>query len=122
LKLTETLGNRRGFATLLFMRIFSTIFAFITFVLVVSFALSNGQPVAIGMWPFQGSVEAPLYAASLIPLIAGLFIGGLFGWASGIPHRRRAKQADKELSSLKGKLGELTGSAQKPKPKSFWSR
>lgn len=104
------------------MRIFSGVFGLVVIVLVLSFVLSNRQDVTVGLWPFIGSLQAPLYAVGLAPLAFGFAFGGFLGWLGGVPHRLRAMRLNKELVSLSGRLGELQKNAKaKPKP-SFWKR
>ena len=80
----------------------------------------------IELWPFEEVLQLPLYAVALVPLFIGFLLGWIWGWANGLPDRMYARQLDKELAALNGKIGDLQKSAvdqaSKAKPKSFWSR
>jgi uncharacterized integral membrane protein len=109
------------------MKIFSGVFAFIILVPVLCFALSNRTDVAIGLWPFDGVLQMPLYLIGLAPLMFGLLVGGLWGWIGGVPHRLKARRLNKELGALNSKIDELKKTAivqhahAAPK-RPFWER
>jgi hypothetical protein len=109
------------------MRIFSSVFGIVLLVLVLSFALSNKQPVVVSLWPLGESIDTQLYAVGLIPLAFGFTVGALWGWLGALPHKLSARRLNKELTSLKGRIGDLqknaAGQAEKPKSGfSFWRR
>lgn len=66
--------------------------------LVVVFAISNRHAVAVGLWPFDGTVEMPLYLLALGVLVLGFLSGtavsGMHTLAARIKARREAKRAD----------------------------
>ncbi|MDD4617139.1 MAG: LapA family protein [Alphaproteobacteria bacterium] len=109
------------------MRIFPGIFGLLFLVLILVFALPNKGEVTVAL-PLMGSVQAPLYAIGLLPLIFGFSFGLLLGWLSALPHKRHAKKLVKELGSLNDKIGELqkTATVQHAKVKvlkpPFWRR
>jgi len=109
------------------MRIFSSIFAIILFVLALFFALLNRQHVNVEIWPYMYPFDVPLYAVALAPLAVGFLSGSLWGVIGAVSHRLHVRRLKKELVSLNGKIGDLQKAAvvqqAKAKPKlSFWSR
>jgi uncharacterized integral membrane protein len=109
------------------MKIFSVLCGLFILVLVLCFALSNQQAVALSFWPLSGEVQVPLYLIGLLPLISGLFLGGLWAWLASVPHRLRVRRLNKELGHMNERINELqkTTAVQQvnntPK-KSFWRR
>lgn len=69
-------------------------------VVLVAFALSNPQPVTLGLWPTDLTLEAPLSLATLV--IAGVFflLGAVVVWLPGLGHRIRARRAERRARSL----------------------
>jgi uncharacterized integral membrane protein len=108
------------------MRIFSGILGIAVLVLVVSFALSNMQDVNVGLWPLEDSLHVPLAAVGLVPLAFGFLVGGIAGWASGVPHRLQVRRLNKDLGALNKKIGDLQNSSivqrEKFKPSLFFWR
>jgi uncharacterized integral membrane protein len=74
--------------------------------LVIVFAVSNRHPVAVGLWPFDGSVEMPLYLLALgilvLGFLAGSAISGLHTLAARLKARRETKRADSAERRLAG--------------------
>lgn len=72
--------------------------------LLVLFALSNRQPVELGLWPTDVSIEVPVSLAVLG--IAGLFFlfGALVAWAGTIAERDRARRAEATIRQLEAQL------------------
>ena len=109
------------------MKIITALFSLFIIALALSFALSNRPDVELGLYPFTGTIAVPLYTVALVPLAFGLLVGGIVGWASGIPHRMRTRWLKKELDTLNGKLADLQKNAIEEftpagKRKFFWNR
>jgi uncharacterized integral membrane protein len=75
---------------------------------VIAFAVSNRDAVTVALWPFPGSVAAPLYAFVLAAVAVGFIGGGAVAWLSGGRARRqtrlnarRAETAEDALSRLR---------------------
>ena len=62
--------------------------------LMVLFALSNPQPVKLGLWPTDYSVEAPLSLTVLVAMGAAFLIGSFMTWFGVFGARRRALAGD----------------------------
>jgi uncharacterized integral membrane protein len=109
------------------MKIFSGIIGVAVLAVVLCFALSNPQQVMIGMWPFDSTIQMPLFFVGLTPLVFGLVVGALSAWLAALPHRLRTRRLNKELSVLNDRIGELqksviVQSASFETKKRFWER
>lgn len=105
------------------MRLFSGIFGIAVLVLVLCFAFSNLEAVAVALWPFEGSVQAPLYLVGLVPLAIGLIGGAFLGWLGSLSYKFRAQKLQRELTALNARIVELQKPAAAPQAKRhFWQR
>jgi uncharacterized integral membrane protein len=70
----------------------------------VAFAISNPQHVALALWPTDVTVEVPLSIGVLA--IAGVFfwLGALIVWFPGLAVRRRARVAERRVMQLESEL------------------
>jgi lipopolysaccharide assembly protein A len=76
--------------------------------LMVAFALSNTEPVSIGLFPLGPlPFEVPLSVAILAALGLGFFLGGLRVWIAASRHRRMARRAEATVRLLEAKHQEL---------------
>ncbi len=73
-------------------------------VLLVVFALSNRQPLTLGLWPLPDGFAVPAYAAVLLPLLIGLVAGMLVGAARRMAAQARASALARRVSSLERDL------------------
>ncbi|QJE74661.1 DUF1049 domain-containing protein [Aerophototrophica crusticola] len=76
--------------------------------LAVSFAVSNLEPVSLGLWPLPFRVEAPAFTLVLVTLVLGFLQGALVAWLGQHGHRKaerqhqaRADRLQRELDTLK---------------------
>ncbi len=67
-------------------------------IVLVAFALSNTDPVRLGLWPTDLSVEMPLSIAILGFSAVFFFLGALITWLPGLKTRNRANRAEKRLA------------------------
>jgi uncharacterized integral membrane protein len=72
--------------------------------LLVAFALSNQQPVALALWPFDVTLEVPLSIAVLAVAAVFFLLGAVIVWIPALGHRRRASKAQKRVATLETKL------------------
>lgn len=73
----------------------------VLFVLVgVLVAVSNRQPVQLGLWPLPQVVVTPLYLVIVAMLLLGILAGLGLGWWAGRHHRRRARDHRSEAARL----------------------
>jgi uncharacterized integral membrane protein len=70
------------------------------------FALANGQPVQVSLWPGSWTVELALWQAVLGPCLVAFLAGAILVWFSHLPQkwsnrrlRRTAKRLDAELAA-----------------------
>ncbi len=76
-------------------------------VLVILFALSNRQPVTIGLWPSDLTWQTSLAVAVLAISALGFLLGAAMVWVSSMPYRRRARRAADEMRDLEQELERL---------------
>ena len=82
--------------------------------LMVLFALSNSEPVPLGLFPTGYSVEVPLSVAILVSMGIGFFLGGLRLWFTALHYRRAAQRAEEAVRLLEAKHQELKARASGP--------
>ena len=75
--------------------------------LLVLFALSNSQPVRLGLWPTDLSLEPPLSIAVLVAMGAAFLLGALMLWVDALAARRRARRAEYAQRLLEAQVQEL---------------
>jgi uncharacterized integral membrane protein len=82
------------------MKLFSRVL-FIVFVLLgVLVAVSNREPVELGLWPLPQLVVMPLYLLIVAVLLIGILSGLGLGWWAARHHRRRARAHRGEAARL----------------------
>ena len=82
------------------------IFAPLLFILVL-FALSNPQPVRLGLWPTDLTVDIPLSITVLLAMAVAFVLGALLLWFSAIGARLRARRAEHAVRMLEAQVKEL---------------
>ena len=83
--------------------------------LMVLFALSNSEPVALRLFPLGAlPFEVPLSIAILAGMGLGFFLGGLRLWFTAIAHRRAARRAEEAVRLLEAKHQELRARVEGP--------
>jgi len=76
--------------------------------LMVAFALSNSDPVRLGLFPLGYlPFELPLSVVILAAMGLGFFLGGLRLWFTALRHRRAARRAEHAVRLLEAKHQEL---------------
>jgi uncharacterized integral membrane protein len=75
--------------------------------LLVLFALSNPQPVYVGIWPTGYGLETPLSAAMLVGMGIAFLLGALLVWVSELGQRRRARRAERHARALEEQLRDM---------------
>ena len=85
--------------------------------LLVLFALSNRQPVALHIWPTDYTATLPLSLAVLASMAIAFLAGGLLVWVSELVQRRRARRAEHTVRLLEAQVQELKARlAETPSP------
>jgi putative membrane protein len=83
--------------------------------LMVLFALSNREPVQLGLFPLgRLPFDLPLSVAILLAMGLGFFLGGLRLWVIGLQHRRAARRAEAAVRLLEAKHQALQARASAP--------
>ena len=82
--------------------------------LLVLFALSNSQPVRLGLWPTDLSLEPPLSIAVLVAMGAAFLLGALMLWVDALAARRRARRAEYAQRLLEAQVQELKARLTSP--------
>jgi uncharacterized integral membrane protein len=75
--------------------------------LLVLFALSNSEPVRLGLWPTDLSLEPPLSIAVLVAMGGAFLLGALMLWVEALAARRRARRAEYAQRLLEAQVQEL---------------
>jgi uncharacterized integral membrane protein len=77
----------------------------------VLFALSNPQPVRLGLWPTDFSISPPLSIAMLVAMAGAFVLGAIMLWIDALAARARARRAEyarrlleAEVQGLKARL------------------
>jgi uncharacterized integral membrane protein len=89
------------------------IFAPLLFILVL-FALSNPQPVHLGLWPTDVTVELPLSITVLVSMAAAFVLGSVLLWLSVVGTRLRARRAESQVRQLEAQVAELKKRLSQP--------
>jgi lipopolysaccharide assembly protein A len=71
------------------------------------FALSNMDPVRLGLWPTDYTIDVPISLAILTGMALGFLVGGLLVWVAELGQRRRARRAERTVRLLQAKLDEV---------------
>ena len=89
----------------------------------IPFALSNREPVSLGLWPLPFFVDLPLYLLVLLLLLAGFVIGASTTWIGGRRKRRelrrgrrRVEVLERELTAARSQLADPTGTGKPGMP------
>jgi uncharacterized integral membrane protein len=70
----------------------------------IDFAVTNRQPVSLGLWPLPDIVEVPLYLVVLGGLALGFVVGEFAAWVGARRWRQEARQGRRRIAALEGEL------------------
>ena len=73
------------------MRQISYIFGLVLTVILVVFAIDNGAPMTISLWPLPWQASLPGFIALFFALLLGFLVGAAAAWLSGAKTRKRAR-------------------------------
>jgi uncharacterized integral membrane protein len=83
--------------------------------LMVVFALSNSDPVPLGLFPLgRLPFAVPLSVVILAAMGLGFFLGGLRVWFTALHHRRAARRAEEAVRLLEARHQELKARTSGP--------
>ena len=79
---------------------------------IIAFAVANREAVTVSFDPFSSASPAyaatlPLFAVILLVLIAGVVVGGIAAWLRQSRWRRKARELDGEVRTLRAELDSL---------------
>jgi uncharacterized integral membrane protein len=86
------------------MRRFGWIVSIPVIIVVALFAVNNRQNVALNLWPLPWDVGAPLFLLTLGAILFGFLFGCLVMWLTGGKHRRRLREARRDLDATRSEL------------------
>lgn len=87
----------------------------VTLVILV-FALSNRGPVGLTLWPFDATIDLPIYLVVLGSLLVGFLLGGLIAWVAGGRARRQARRLRQETRRQEAEIADLKKRHGSPPP------
>lgn len=76
-------------------------------VLLVAFALSNQQPVRLGLWPTDILIDMPISVAVLVAAGVFFIVGGFMTWTTAVAARTRARRAERQVRQLESQVEAL---------------
>jgi lipopolysaccharide assembly protein A len=85
-------------------------------VVVVLFAVSNRDGVAVTLWPLPLRLEAPLYLVVLLARVAGFLVGELVAWLNAGRARRLARERARRIEALERELSATQARLSAPPP------
>ena len=92
-------------------------------VVLILFAVSNRETVAVGFWPLPFLADVPLYLLCFLSLAIGTLIGVAIAWMAGHrtrrelrARRRRIDALERELMATQSQLDDHQGPARTQLP------
>ena len=79
--------------------------AFLVFWVLV--ALSNREPVPVGLWPLAQRIELPAFLLIAALLLIGVLAGLVIGWFGAHRHRALARHRGVEMERLEREIAKL---------------
>jgi uncharacterized integral membrane protein len=86
------------------MRAISWAVTLVAAVLLIPFALSNREPVSLGVWPLPFLIDLPLYLLVALLLLIGFVAGAAVTWIAGRRKRRELKRRRRRIEALEREL------------------
>jgi uncharacterized integral membrane protein len=94
------------------LRLINSIIAAIVALLVILFAVSNREQVAVGVWPFPYQLTTSLYAVILLALLLGFICGAVGMWMAGRRKRQELRRLRRQTRDLEQSLARLQMTAE----------
>ena len=92
-------------------------------VVLILFAVSNRETVAVEFWPLPFLADVPLYLLCFLSLLIGTLIGVAIAWMAGHrtrrelrARRRRIDALERELTATQSQIGEHSEPAKTQLP------
>lgn len=84
-----------------------TLIALPVLIILILFALSNPQPVTLGLWPTDLHQPVPVSAAILVGAAVAFLLGAFFVWFPALGARRRARAFERKSRKLEDQVNSL---------------
>ena len=78
-------------------------------VVAIVFSSANRGPVRVDLWPFEYTLEIPVFALVLASAFGGFVLGGMISGLAGVQVRRRARHAARDADRLSRALTDARG-------------
>lgn len=75
--------------------------------LLLSFALSNREPVELSLFPLTERLATPLFLPVMLAILAGALIGGAVVWLDSSAQRRQSRASRKQAEELQKQVDQL---------------
>lgn len=82
-------------------------------ILAILLAVSNREPVTIGLWPFTEGVSAPSFVVALVPFALGLILGAGFAGIGTVRARWRHRSATRKVGRMQKEIDEMRARHQR---------
>jgi uncharacterized integral membrane protein len=82
-------------------------------IVIIAFAIANRIPVPVGLVPFPGTIELPVYGVFLLGLVIGVLVGGIGVWLGAISKRREARRMRNKAWTLENQLSVIKGQQER---------
>jgi uncharacterized integral membrane protein len=73
-------------------------------IILTDFAVSNLEPVVVGLWPLA-DISTRLCVVALLALLLGFLVGELVAWINGRGWRQEARRRARRIEALERELG-----------------
>jgi uncharacterized integral membrane protein len=76
-------------------------------IVLIAFALSNQEPVRLGLWPTDILLDVPLSVAVLVAAAIFFVVGAFMTWTGAVASRSRARRAERTVRELRAQVATL---------------
>ncbi len=87
------------------MKLINSIVGAVVALVIVLFAVSNREQVAVELWPLPYQLSLALYAVILLAVLIGFIAGVIASWMVGGRRRRELRRLRRELRELEQSAG-----------------
>ncbi|HCI46737.1 MAG TPA: hypothetical protein DFI00_05540 [Rhodospirillaceae bacterium] len=98
------------------LRLFTWPIMAVVSLVLVSFALSNRNPVEIALFPLPGTLTLPLFLLVLVVAFVAMLVGGFVIWCNAAPRRKAGRAAEKQAAALEKELAGVKAELAKRPP------
>lgn len=76
-------------------------------IVLIVFAVANGQEATVSLWPLHILVSLPVFLLTLGSFALGLLVGAILFWIPLTHWRTRARRREKRVVELEGQMEQL---------------